>query len=82
MTEQSSFCWLIPAFLKIFLIISLSESEVVRNENYGDFSAKMKELGISVSYIGTTWSGANMMFDGEMWNEIHGKGWDNFLEIK
>ncbi|MCL4350860.1 MAG: thiamine-monophosphate kinase [Candidatus Thermoplasmatota archaeon] len=54
----------------------------IDNENYGDFSAKMKELGISVSYIGTTWSGANMMFDGEMWNEIHGKGWDNFLEIK
>ena len=50
----------------------------IENDNYGDFSKKMNELGIQVSYIGTTWDGDNMIFDGEMWNNIDKKGWDNF----
>ncbi len=50
----------------------------IENDNYGEFSKKMSELGINVSYIGTTWEGGNMIFDGEMWNNIDKKGWDNF----
>ncbi len=50
----------------------------IENENFGDFSKQINELGIQVSYIGTTWDGENMIFDGEMWSKIDKKGWDNF----
>ena len=50
----------------------------IENENFSSFSQKMTELGISVSYIGDVWKGDNMIFNGENWLKIEGKGWEHF----
>ncbi|MGP6240005.1 thiamine-phosphate kinase [Cuniculiplasma sp. SKW4] len=50
----------------------------IQNEDYGKFSKTMEEKGIKVSYIGDVWEGDNLIFDGERWAKIEGKGWEYF----
>ena len=50
----------------------------IENKDYGKFSKAMEDRGIRVSYIGDVWKGDNMIFDGESWNRIEGKGWEHF----
>ncbi|MCL4341285.1 MAG: thiamine-phosphate kinase [Candidatus Thermoplasmatota archaeon] len=50
----------------------------IDNSNYGDFKDAMESNKISVSYIGDTWDGENMMFDGNRWRLIDDPGYEHF----
>ncbi len=49
----------------------------IDNDDYGKFSKKMEDEGIAVSYIGDTWEGDNMIFNGEQWEKIEHRGWEH-----
>ena len=50
----------------------------IDNNDYGKFSRTMEDKGIRISYIGDVWEGDNIIFDGERWTKIEGKGWEHF----
>jgi Thiamine monophosphate kinase len=52
----------------------------IDNDDYGRFSKKMEDQGIVVHYIGDTWKGDNMIFDGEQWEKIEQHGWEHLTE--
>ncbi len=53
----------------------------IENDNFGKFSREMERQNIEVSYIGNTWDGENMIFNGENWEKIKGKGWEHFQKM-
>ncbi|MFG1415630.1 MAG: thiamine-monophosphate kinase [Thermoplasmataceae archaeon] len=50
----------------------------IENENYADFKSAMESEKIHVSYIGDTWKGDNIIFDGRSWSQIVGGGYQHF----
>ncbi len=50
----------------------------IENENYAAFRKSMEKEGIKVSYIGDTWEGDNMIFDGQRWNMLQPGGYEHF----
>jgi len=50
----------------------------IENGNYSDFKAAMESEKIHVSYIGDTWKGDNLIFDGQKWNTLEGGGYQHF----
>ncbi|MHB8358087.1 MAG: thiamine-phosphate kinase [Thermoplasmataceae archaeon] len=50
----------------------------IDNSGYRDFRDAMESNKIHVSYIGDTWAGENMMFDGDSWNIIDQPGYEHF----
>ncbi len=52
----------------------------IDNDDYGKFSKKMDDEDIEISYIGDTWRGDNMIFDGEQWETIQNHGWEHLRE--
>lgn len=53
----------------------------IENSSYGDFKRSMEAEKIPVSYIGETWEGENMIFNGENWSVISEIGYEHFKEI-
>jgi thiamine-monophosphate kinase len=52
----------------------------IENSDYRDFKDAMESSKIQVSYIGDTWEGENMMFDGNSWSLIEDRGYEHFAE--
>ncbi|MCY0852378.1 thiamine-phosphate kinase [Thermoplasma acidophilum] len=52
----------------------------VDEANYKDFQAAMDSEHIEVHFIGETWNGDNIMFDGNAWHPIIGRGYEHFSE--
>lgn len=50
----------------------------IENDHFGEFSREMEKNNIEVCYIGNTWKGGNIIFDGERWEEISRNGWEHF----
>lgn len=50
----------------------------IENENYGKFLENMESNGVSVSIIGQAWEDDNIIFDGERWESITGRGYEHF----
>ncbi|EQD30066.1 thiamine monophosphate kinase, partial [mine drainage metagenome] len=50
----------------------------IDNGNYSDFKAAMELEKIHVSYVGDTWKGDNLIFDGQRWNPLEGGGYQHF----
>lgn len=50
----------------------------VDSNNYKKLSEEAASAGISISFIGETWDGENLLYDGEEWIKIKGKGWEHF----
>jgi thiamine-monophosphate kinase len=50
----------------------------IDNSDYRDFKDAMESNKIAVSYIGDTWDGENMMFDGNSWHIINDPGYEHF----
>lgn len=50
----------------------------IDNDHFGEFSREMETNNIDISYIGNTWNGNNIIFDGERWENIEEKGWEHF----
>lgn len=50
----------------------------IDNSDYRDFKDAMESSKIHVSYIGDTWEGENMMFDGNSWSLIEDRGYEHF----
>jgi thiamine-monophosphate kinase len=50
----------------------------IENTNYADFKSAMESEKIHVSYIGDTWKGDNMIFNGRSWSPILGGGYQHF----
>ena len=53
----------------------------IDNDNYADFKTAMDSEKIHVSYIGDTWKGENMIFDGRSWKPIEGGGYQHFAPV-
>lgn len=53
----------------------------IDNSSYADFKSAMESEKISVSYIGETWDGDNILFNGENWSPIKMKGYEHFTEM-
>ena len=52
----------------------------IKNDEFGKFSKKMEEEGIEVCYIGDTWNGDNMIFNGQNWEKINYRGWEHLTK--
>lgn len=50
----------------------------VSNSRYRDFKDAIEGEKIPVSFIGDTWEGENILFDGAQWNSIAGSGYEHF----
>lgn len=50
----------------------------IDNSKYRDFRAAVESEKIPVSFIGETWEGGNILFDGAKWNDITGGGYEHF----
>ncbi len=50
----------------------------VDSDNYEQLSESAKSEGIDVSFIGETWEGDNLLYDGQQWIKVSGKGWEHF----
>ncbi len=50
----------------------------IENTNYRDFKDAMEKNRIDVSYIGDSWDGENIIFDGEKWTAINRVGYEHF----
>ena len=52
----------------------------IENDNYRDFKDAMEKNRIDVSFIGDSWEGENIIFDGEKWTTINRAGYEHFRE--
>ncbi|WP_297217784.1 thiamine-phosphate kinase [Thermoplasma sp.] len=52
----------------------------VDESDYKDFQAAMDSEHIEVHFIGETWEGDNIIFDGRSWHRIVGRGYEHFSE--
>ncbi len=50
----------------------------VSNSRYKDFKEAVESEKVPVSFIGETWTGENILFDGERWNAVPGRGYEHF----
>ncbi len=50
----------------------------IDEKDYKDFSSAMESEHINVNFIGETWKGDNIIFDGESWSEIEDRGYEHF----
>ena len=50
----------------------------IDNTKYSDFKAAMESEHIKASFIGDTWEGGNILFDGAKWNNIAEGGYEHF----
>jgi len=50
----------------------------IDNSGYRDFKDAMESNRLDVSYIGDTWAGENMMFDGDSWTTLNDPGYEHF----
>lgn len=53
----------------------------IENSSYADFKDAMESEKIPVSYIGETWKGDNIIFNGENWSPISLTGYEHFREV-
>lgn len=53
----------------------------IDNSKYSKFRDSMKSEGIQVSYIGETWEGDNIIFNGENWSPISSRGYEHFRKL-
>nr|WP_010917260.1 thiamine-phosphate kinase [Thermoplasma volcanium] len=50
----------------------------VPEENYRDFAQAMESNNIEVHFIGETWEGENIVFDGKTWTKMKDEGYEHF----
>ncbi|MGC8609264.1 MAG: AIR synthase-related protein, partial [Thermoplasmata archaeon] len=50
----------------------------IDEKDYKNFEAAMETEHINVNFIGETWKGDNIIFDGESWSKIEEKGYEHF----
>lgn len=53
----------------------------IDNSRYSEFRDAMKKENIPVSYVGETWEGENIIFNGENWENMESKGYEHFRKI-
>ncbi len=53
----------------------------IDNSRYSEFSEAMRSEGVPVSFIGETWSGKNIIFNGENWKPMVSGGYEHFRKI-
>ncbi len=50
----------------------------IDEKDYKDFASAMESEHINVNFIGETWKGDNIIFDGDSWSKIEDRGYEHF----